>query len=151
VLDAFEEMGWLHPISQDDHPYILTHKGMKVAHFFHSLLRNYFEGYWLVLRAFRYLQKKSYSDKEFAKKVMSLGHKALNLQLIERPESVSKIIFGNALKYYLEKGVIEKKIGVAKGKDKDVDTYVDVGNRLLVQHYSKQISRFLRSPHFVLQ
>ena len=151
VLDAFEEMGWLHPISQDDHPYILTHKGMKVAHFFHSLLRNYFEGYWLVLRAFRYLQKKSYSDKDFAKKVMSLGQKALNLQLIERPESVSKIIFGNALKYYLEKGVIEKKMGAVKGKDKDVETYVDVGNRLLVQHYSKQISRFLRSPHFVLQ
>jgi glycerol-3-phosphate O-acyltransferase len=151
VLDTFEEMGWLHPISQDDHPYILTHKGMKVAHFFHSILRNYFEGYWLVLRTFKYLQKKPYTDKEFSKKVLSLGQKALNLQLIERPESASKIIFGNALKYYLEKGVIEKKSGGSKAKEKDQEFYVDTGNRLLVQHYSKQISRFLRSPHFALQ
>jgi len=151
VLDAFEEMGWLHPIGQDDHPYLLTHKGMKVAHFFSSVLRNYFEGYWLVLRAFKYLQKKSYSDKEFAKKVLSLGQKALKLQLIERPESVSRIIFANALKYYVEKGVIDKKIGGTKGKEKDQYFYVDTSNRLLIQHYSKQISRLLRSPHFSLQ
>lgn len=152
VLEAFEEMGWLHPISQDDHPYLLTHNGMKAANFFHSVLRNYFEGYWLVLRTFKYLNKKSYSDKEFSKKVMSLGQKALNLQLIERPESVSKIIFGNALKYYLEKGVIEKQVVTGtKGKAGDQESYVDAGNRLLVQHYSKQISRFLRAPHLSLQ
>ncbi len=147
VLDTFESMGWLHPIGQGDHPYLLTHKGMEMAQCFHGLLRNYFEGYWLVLRAFRYLQKRPFADKEFGKKVLSLGQKALNLELIERPESISKIIFGNALKYYLEKGVIEKHVD----QDKSVESYADTGNRLLIQYYSKQISRFLRSPHFTLQ
>ena len=151
VLEIFEGLGWLHRMGEDDQPYVLTHKGLRAAHSFHGLLRNYFEAYWLVLRAFRYLHKKPYMDKDFVKKVMSLGQKALKLELIERPESISRIIFGNALQYYLEKGVIEKQTKGEKGKEKDQEWYADAGNRLLIQHYSKQISRFLRSPHFALQ
>ena len=104
-----------------------------------------------MLRAFRYFHKKPYAEKDFIKKVMSLGQKALKLQLIERPESISKIMFGNALKYYLEKGVIEKRDGDEKGKDKDQEWYADSGNRHLIQHYSKEICRLMRSPHFALQ
>ncbi len=104
-----------------------------------------------MLRAFRYLQRKSYSEKDFVKKVSHLGQKALKLELIERPEAISNIIFLNALKYYLEKSVIEKRTEDEKGKERDQEFYTDAGNRLLVQHYSKQISRFLRSPHFTLQ
>ena len=73
VLETFEQMGWLHRISGDDQPYILAHKGLRAAQAFHGLLRNYFEGYWLVLRAFRYLQKKPYTEKDFSKKVLSLS------------------------------------------------------------------------------
>ncbi len=77
-----------------DQPFILAHKGLRAAHAFHGLLQNYFEGYWLVLRAFRYLQKKPYSEKDFVKKVSDLGQKALKLELIERPEAISNIMFG---------------------------------------------------------
>ena len=150
VLNTFERTDCLHRVGQEDQPYILSHKGMKAAHSFHGLLRNYFEGYWLVLRAFRYLQKKSFTEKDFMKKVLSVGQKALKLELIERSESISKIMFSNALKYYLEKGAIEKKVDREKVKEKDVETYGDTGNRLLIQDYSKQISRFLRSPRFTL-
>lgn len=151
VLEAFEELGWLLVSDEEDKPYVLAHQGLRAAHYFHGLLRNYFEGYWLVLRAFRYFQKKPYQEKDFIKKVLSLGQKALKLELVERPESISKIMFSNALKLYLEKGVIEKNAGDEKGREKEQEWYVDAGNRLLVQHYSKQISRFLRSPHFSLQ
>lgn len=151
VLEAFVTLGLLNRTGEDDQSYVLTHKGLRAAYSFHGLLRNYFEAYWLVLRAFRYLHKKPYTDRDFVKKVMSLGQKALKLELIERPESISKIIFGNALQYYLEKGVIEKQTKGEKGKEKDQEWYADAGNRLLVQDYSKQISRFLRSPHFALQ
>lgn len=152
ILNCFESLGWLHRIGEGgDQPYLLAHRGLRVAHSFHGLLRNYFEGYWLVLRASRYLQKKSYPEKDFVKKVMSLGQKALKLELIERPEAISKIIFDNALKYYLEKGVIGKGADADKGKDKDQAWYTAPEDRAQVQHYSKQISRFLRSPHFTLQ
>ena len=151
VLETFEKQGWLHRMGDDDQAYIVTHKGLNASQSFHGLLRNYFEAYWLVLRAFRYLHKKPYLDKDFVKKVMNLGQKATKLELIERPESISRIIFGNALQYYLEKGVIEKQTKGEKGKEKDQEWYADAGNRLLIQHYSKQIGRFLRSPHFALQ
>jgi len=156
VLDTFEEQGWVYPMGkdqgeEDDQPYLLTHQGLKAANAFHGLIRNYFEGYWLVLRAFRYLQNKSYTEKDFMKKILSLGEKVLKLELIERPESISKIIFGNALQYYVEKGVIEKKIDEARSKDKDQEWYSDAGNRFLIQDYSKQISRLLRESYFALQ
>jgi glycerol-3-phosphate O-acyltransferase len=151
VLGSFEKLGWLHRVSENDQPYILAHKGLRAAYAFQGLLQNYFEGYWLVLRAFRYLQKKLYSEKDFVKKVLNLGQKALKLELIERPEAISNIMFANAIKYYLEKGLIEKRREDEKGKERDQDFYADAGNRLLIQHYSKQISRFLRSPHFALQ
>jgi glycerol-3-phosphate O-acyltransferase len=149
VLEAFEKLGWLHRQGEGDQPFFLAHKGHKAAHAFHSLIRNYFEGYWLVLRAVRYLHKKNYSEKDFMKKVLALGQKALKLELIERPESISKIIFENAARYYIEKGVIEKKGGDDKGKDQAF--YADAGNRLLIQDYSRQISLYLRSHYFTLQ
>ncbi len=150
VLDIFTKLECLHPLDQDDQPYILSHKGLKAADFFHGLIRNYFEGYWVVLRAFRYLQKKQYPEKELVKKMMSLGEKALKLGLIERPESISKILFGDALKYYVEKGVVQKKAGDEKGKDKEQDYYSDTGDRYLIHYYSKQISHYMRTPRFTL-
>ena len=151
VIRAFESLGWLHRVNGNDQPCILAHKGLRAAYAFQGLLQNYFEGYWLVLRAVRYLQKKPYSEKDFLKKVSNLGQKALKLELIERPEAISNIMFANAIKYYLEKGVIEKRTEDEKGKERDQDFYADAGNRLLIQHYSRQISRFLRSSHFALQ
>jgi len=153
VLKTFTEMGLLITVdaSHQDQPYVLTHRGMQAAHFFHNLLRNYFEGYWLVLRAFRYLNKRPCTEKDFSKKILSLGQKVLKLELIERPESISNIIFSNAIKYYVGEGLLEKTRDQENGDEKTNELYSEAGNRALVQYYSKQISRFLRSPHFALQ
>ena len=151
VIECFERLEWLHRVNGHDQPYILAHKGLRAAYAFHGLLQNYFEGYWLVLRAVRYLQKKPYTEKDFLKKVANLGQKGLKLELIERPEAISNIMFANAVKYYLEKGVLEKRTEDEKGKERDQEYFGDAGNRLLIQHYSRQISRFLRSSHFALQ
>lgn len=151
VLENFEAMGWVKQVGGNDEPYQLTSRGLRAANLFHGLIRNYLEGYWLVLRALKFLQKSPYNEKDFLKKVLSLGQKGLKLQLIERPEAISKIIFANALKYYVEKGAVNKKQGELQAKDKDVEVYVDAGNRVLVHHFSKEISRFMRLPHFTLQ
>jgi glycerol-3-phosphate O-acyltransferase len=149
VLATFENLGFLHRVGEGDQSFILAHKGLRASHAYHGLLRNYFEGYWLVLRGLRYLQKKSFSDKEFIKKILTLGQKALKLGLVERPECVSKIIFDNALQLYIEKNVIKKSEN--GDKEKEVQLRPGTESRGSIQLYSKQISRFLRSPHFVLQ
>ncbi len=149
VLQIFEEREFLHRVGDGDQPYILAHKGLRAAHAFHGLLRNYFEGYWLVLRGVRYLQKKGFSEKDFIKKILNLGQKALNLGLVERPECVSKIIFDNALRLYVEKNIVKRTVGGEKEKEEQLRPGPE--SRASLQVYSKQISRFLRSPHFALQ
>jgi glycerol-3-phosphate O-acyltransferase len=149
VLGIFENQGFLLPAGEGDQGFILAHKGLGASHAFHGLLRNYFEGYWLVLRGLRYLQKNSFSQKDFIKKILHLGQKALKLGLVERPECVSKIIFDNALKLYVEKNIIIKDSNGDKEKEDQLRPGTE--SRAAIQHYSKQISRFLRSPHFVLQ
>jgi len=152
VLEAFAAMGLVVATEQSpsDQPYVLTHRGMQAAHSFHNLVRNYLEGYWVVLRAFRYLHKKPYSEKDFIKKIIILGQKVLKLELIERPESLSRIIFGNALKFYVEQGLLERTVEKENDQENAQEQYVDTGNRALVQEFSRQISRFLRSSHFAL-
>ena len=148
VLDIFEDLGFLHRIGDGDQPFILAHKGFRAAHAFHGLLRNYLEGYWLVLRGLRYLQKKPFPEKDFTKKILGLGQKALKLGLVERPECVSKIIFENSLKLYVEKSIVTRGIGE---KENEEGLRPGTASRAAIQLYSKQISRFLRSPHFTLQ
>ncbi len=149
VLDTFLDLGFLHQMDEADQPYILAHKGLRGAHAFHALLRNYFEGYWLVLRGLRYLHKSCYTEKDFIKKILSVGQKALKLELVERPECISKITFDNALKLYIEKGVVLKRANGDKGKEDELCPGTE--GRAHIQFYSRQISRFLRSPHFALQ
>ncbi len=149
VLGIFEDLGFLHRVGEGDQPFILAHKGLRASQAYHGLLRNYFEGYWLVLRGLRYLQKNDFSEKEFIKKILDLGQRALKLQLVERPECISKIIFDNALKLCIEKGIIVKN--VSGEKDNEEHLHPGTESRAPIQFYSKQISRFLRSPHFALQ
>ncbi|MGA2228576.1 MAG: hypothetical protein ABSH41_29430, partial [Syntrophobacteraceae bacterium] len=149
VLHIFEDLGFLHRMGEGDQPFILAHKGFRASHAFHGLLRNYFEGYWLVLRGLRYLTKNGFSEKDFIKKILGLGQKALKLELVERPECVSKIIFDNALKLCLQKGIIVKVMSGEKEKEEQLRPGAE--SHAAIQLYSKQISRFLRSPHFALQ
>jgi glycerol-3-phosphate O-acyltransferase len=149
VLHIFEDLGFLHRMGEGDQPFILAHKGLRASNAFHGLLRNYLEGYWLVLRGLRYLTKNGFSEKDFIKKILGLGQKALKLELVERPECVSKIIFDNALKLCLQKGIIVKVMSGEKEKEEQLRPGAE--SHAAIQLYSKQISRFLRSPHFALQ
>ncbi len=149
VLHIFEDLGFLHRFGEGDQPFILAHKGLRASHAFHGLLRNYFEGYWLVLRGLRYLQKSGFSEKDFIKKILGLGQRALKLGLVERPECVSKIIFDNTLKLCVEKNIITKTLNGDKENEEELHSGTESHDT--IQLYSKQISRFLRSPHFALQ
>lgn len=149
VLHIFEDLGFLHRMGEGDQPFILAHKGLRASNAFHGLLRNYLEGYWLVLRGLRYLTKNGFTEKDFIKKILGLGQKALKLELVERPECVSKIIFDNALKLCLQKGIIVKVMSGEKEKEEQLRPGAE--SHAAIQIYSKQISRFLRSPHFALQ
>ncbi|MGQ9485545.1 MAG: 1-acyl-sn-glycerol-3-phosphate acyltransferase [Desulfosoma sp.] len=152
VLNVFESLGWLRSLEPaENQPYMLTHRGLMAVQAFHGLIRNFFETYWLVLRSLRYVQKKPYTEKDLIKKVLSAGEKHLKMGLIERPESISKIVCSNALSFYVEKGLLERRVDDSKGEDRAVERFEYTAERQQVQYYGRQISRLLRAPHLALQ
>jgi glycerol-3-phosphate O-acyltransferase len=129
--------------------YRITHKGLKALSCFASLLRSYMESYWIVLRATKYLDKKPLSERDFLKKINSMGNKFYKLELVERFESISRITFENAVKFFCEKGVIKKSEKHENGK---VHVSYDNGNNQeTVSYYGHMIDRFLRTSHFTIK
>ncbi len=148
-LEAFAMLGFMKIQNQATGTYRLSSKGLYGISCFASLIREYFESYWIVLRSIRYLQKKPYSEKDFLKKINSLGQKLFKLELIQRYEAISKLNFQNALKYYTEKKLIQKFTPDDK-KDGE-DYYRATDNEQLYDHYSRQFDRFLKLTHNATQ
>jgi glycerol-3-phosphate O-acyltransferase len=107
------------------------------------------ESYWIVLRATKYLDKKSYSEKDFLKKINSMGNKLYKLEVVERFESISRITFENAVKFFCEKGAIKKRENQENGKVHV--NYENGNNQEAVSYYSRMIDRYLRTSHFTIK
>ncbi len=144
-LEAFAMLGFMKIQNQATGTYRLSSKGLYGISCFASLIREYFESYWIVLRSIRYLKKKPYSEKEFLKKINSLGQKLFKLELIQRYEAISKLNFQNALKYYTEKKLIRKFTPDDK-KDSE-EHYRPTDNDELYEYYANQFDRFLKLNH----
>jgi glycerol-3-phosphate O-acyltransferase len=56
-----------------DNHYTLSASGLKEVAYFANLLYNYLESYYIVFRSIKYLQKKPRSEKEFLKRISSIG------------------------------------------------------------------------------
>ena len=135
--------------SSQFHTYRITHQGLKALSCFASLLRSYMESYWIVLRATKYLDKKPHSEKDFLKKINSMGNKLYKLELVERFESISRISFENAVKFFCEKGAIKKSEHHENGKVHV--SYENGNNQEAVSYYGRMIDRFLRTSHFTIK
>ncbi len=143
----FIDMNWFRK-AEPFYGYMLSHEGLKACELFASLLSNYLEGYRVCLRSLRLLDKKEqYLDKDFIKKILGEGRKALKLGFIERPESVSKVMYQNALRYMEEKGILAKKVEQVKEgeKQKLPKEYFVKGHAFdKAQELVKEVNRFLR-------
>ena len=124
-----------------DNRYTLSASGLKELAYFANLLYNYLESYYVVFRSVRYLQKKPRSEKEFLKRITSIGQKSYNLGEVERSEALSESNFQNALKLFGEKGIITKK---HDGKGKGATTFSPPSDEDAKDYYGRQLARFLR-------
>ena len=149
VLSYFTTQGFITKENSQENTYRISHQGLKALSCFTGLLRSYFESYWIVLRATKYLSKKSYSEKDFLKKITSLGNKLYKLEIVERFESISRITFENALKFFCEKGAIKKR--ESQENDKISVNYENGNNQEAISRYSRTIDRYLRTSHFTFK
>jgi glycerol-3-phosphate O-acyltransferase len=108
--------------------------------YFANLLYNYLESYYVVFRSVKYLQKKPRSEKEFLKRITSIGQKSYKLGEVERSEALSESNFQNALKLFGEKGIVTKKLPEGKGDT----TFSPPSDEDAKDYYGRQLARFLR-------
>jgi len=149
VIAYYTSQRFIIKVNSQESRYRITRQGLIVLTCFASLLRSYFESYWIVLRATKYLSKKPYNEKDLLKKITSLGNKLYKLEVIERFESISRITFENGIKFFCEKGVIKKSDTHDNGKIHV--TYEDGNNPESISYYSRMIDRYLRTSQFTFQ
>ena len=112
----------------------------RVLAYFANLLYNYLESYYIVFRSIKYLQKKPRSEKEFLKRINSIGNKSYKLGEVERSEALSESNFQNALKIFGEKGIVTKKRPEGKG----ATTFSPPSDEDAKDFYGRQLAKFLR-------
>lgn len=140
TLSYFASRGVAVGLDREGNRYTLSASGLKELAYFANLLYNYLESYWIVFRSIKYLQKKPRSEKEFLKRIHSIGHKLHKLGEVERSEALSEANFKNALKFFGERGIITKRIPEGKG----ATTFSPPSDEDIKDYYGRQLARFLR-------
>ncbi len=140
TLDYFSSRGVAVSLDREKARYTLSASGLKELSYFANLLYNYLESYWIVFRSIKYLQKKPRSEKEFLKRIQSIGQKLHKLGEVERAEALSESTFQNALKLFGEKGIVLKKAPEGKG----ATTFSRPTDEDAREFYGRQLARFLR-------
>ncbi|MCK9376829.1 MAG: 1-acyl-sn-glycerol-3-phosphate acyltransferase [Syntrophobacterales bacterium] len=140
TLDYFDARGVVINLDPQEASYTLSASGLKELAYFANLLFNYLESYWIVFRSIKYLQKKPRSEKEFLKRIQSIGAKLHKLGEVERAEALSEATFQNALKIFGEKGIVVKKAPEGKG----ATTFSRPTDEDAKDYYGRQLARFLR-------
>jgi glycerol-3-phosphate O-acyltransferase len=140
TLDYFTSRGVLINLDPQEATYTLSASGLKDLSYFANLLYNYLESYWIVFRSIKYLQKKPRSEKEFLKRIQSIGQKLQKLGEVERSEALSEATFQNALKVFGEKGIVLKKAPEGKG----ATTFSRPNDEDAKEYYGRQLARLLR-------
>jgi glycerol-3-phosphate O-acyltransferase len=140
TLEYFASRGVVINIDPQEASYTLSASGLKDLSYFGNLLYNYLESYWIVFRSIKFLQKKPRSEKEFLKRIQSIGAKLHKLGEVERAEALSEATFQNAVKIFGEKGIVLKKAPEGKG----ATTFSRPADEDAKEYYGRQLARFLR-------
>jgi glycerol-3-phosphate O-acyltransferase len=139
TLAFFNSRGVVVPLEAEG-SYTLSASGLKELAYFANLFYNYLESYWVAFRSIKYLQKKPRNEREFLKRIQSIGQKLYKLGEVERSESLSEVTFQNSLKLFGEKGIVVKK--TTEGKKQA--TFSRPTDEDAKEFYGRQLARFLR-------
>ena len=92
-----------HPTIPDT--YNLTSVGFRKLKLFSAFIKPYFESYWIVLQSFKQTEQNSLNAKDFLKKIQARGNRMYRNNEIELKESLSKINYNNAVKFFIAHGI----------------------------------------------
>ncbi|MCB9741683.1 MAG: 1-acyl-sn-glycerol-3-phosphate acyltransferase [Alphaproteobacteria bacterium] len=76
-----------------------------------ELTRNFLEGYYGALRAVVQLKDQDMSEKDRVKRMLAVGRQLLAMEELRRAESVSSVLYKNALRTFQEDGLVRPRAG----------------------------------------
>ncbi len=105
ALQAFLNDAILMPHPSLADTYNLTSAGFRKLGLFAQLLHPVFESYLVVLTFLSQASKKDGTAKDRIRKIQARAQRMLKSEQIERPESISKVNFQNALEFFSSQGI----------------------------------------------
>jgi glycerol-3-phosphate O-acyltransferase len=89
--------------------FTLTEKGRRELAYFSALVANFIESYWIVLRALSSLPEEIYAEKDLIQRLARFGERLYKIGEVRRPESMSRLNYASALRFFEDKGLIVRK------------------------------------------
>jgi glycerol-3-phosphate O-acyltransferase len=117
-------------------------KGKTKLQPFAGLIHNYLESFWIVLRSSLYLKKTSHTEKEWLKKVRTLGDRMYRKGEVLRAESLSQSNYTNVIRFLADSELIASAIKEEKGGKKEV-AYMLTENRAEMEVLRRRLFKFL--------
>ncbi|ETR73775.1 MAG: Glycerol-3-phosphate O-acyltransferase [Candidatus Magnetoglobus multicellularis str. Araruama] len=110
-IKAFIDDAIVMPHSELPDVYNVTSVGYRKLGYFALFLKSYFQSYRIALDVFMENPQDKLDEKECIKKMYAMGNKLYKRSEIDQTESITKIIFKNAMKYYNYHDIKGKKCG----------------------------------------
>jgi glycerol-3-phosphate O-acyltransferase len=127
---------------RDGHLFLeIKGRGSRKLKPFADLIHNYLESFWVVLRGCQYLKKSPQTQKDWLKKIRTLGERMYRKGEILRREALSQANYQNVILYLLDEELI-KEIKDEKS-DRKESLYVLTENRAEMEVLRRRLFRFL--------
>jgi len=109
---------------------------------FAGLIHNYLESCWIVLRSCLYLKKTSHTEKDWLKKIRTLGDRMYRKGEVRRAESLSQSNYTNVIRFLDDAELITSIIKEEKGGKKET-AYTLAENRAEMEVLRRRLFKFL--------
>lgn len=144
-----EVLAYLHnrkmiiPTERDGQVWIeVKGKGRTKLKPFAGLIHNYLEAYWVVIKSFPYLKKKTQNQKDWLKKIRDLGGRMYKRGEILRAEALSQSNYLNVIRFLEDAELIASIVKEEKGGKKEF-AYSLTENRAEMEVLRRRLFKFL--------
>ena len=107
-----------------------------------SLVHNYLESAWIVLRSCLYLKKTPHAEKDWLKKIRLLGDRMFRKGEVLRSEALSQSNYLNVIRFLEDAELITTAVTEEKGGKKEA-AYTLTDNRAEMEVLRRRLFKFL--------
>ena len=144
-----EVLAYLHnrkmiiPTQRDGQVWIeVKGKGKTKLKPFAGLIHNYLEAYWVVIKSFPYLKKKTQNQKDWLKKIRDLGERMYKRGEILRAEALSQSNYLNVILFLEDAELISSIVKEEKGGKKET-VYSLTENKAEMEVLRRRLFKFI--------